>query len=253
MKDLSEMFWDASVEEMMQGYVFNADEGDYVCLVCGKRFAQGIIYPLESTLYEAGYAIAVHCQTEHSIFEYLINLEKKYTGLTDHTKTLLGLFYEGYSDSEIVKEMGGGSASTVRNHRFTLREREKQSRIFCAIMGLLGKRLTGRQKFVSIHRTATRVDERYATTEKERDEILKAYFREGPGGPLARFPKKEKKKIAILAHIAKNFVVEKKYSEKEVNEILKKIYADHVTIRRYLIEYGYMDRNRDGSQYWLKV
>ena len=40
--------------------------------------------------------------------------------------------------------------------------------------------------------------------------------------------------------------------EKEVNEILKTVYTDYVMLRRYLIELGYMDRNKDGSTYWLK-
>ena len=42
-----------------------------------------------------------------------------------------------------------------------------------------------------------------------------------------------------------------KYSECEVNEILKPIYDDYMTIRRYLIMYGFMERTRDGRQYWL--
>ncbi|MFR2551837.1 MAG: DUF2087 domain-containing protein [Clostridioides difficile] len=36
----------------------------------------------------------------------------------------------------------------------------------------------------------------------------------------------------------------KKYSEKEVNQILESIYDDFATIRRYLIEYGFMSRNK---------
>ncbi|MEG0457339.1 MAG: DUF2087 domain-containing protein, partial [Oscillospiraceae bacterium] len=63
---------------------------------------------------------------------------------------------------------------------------------------------------------------------------------------------KEKKKIIILRKIAQQFEKNIKYSEKEVNEILKAIYDDFVTIRRYLIEYGYMDRTSNCEQYWKK-
>ncbi len=35
--------------------------------------------------------------------------------------------------------------------------------------------------------------------------------------------------------------------------ILKPIYHDYVMIRRYLIEYGFLDRHRDGSAYWVKT
>ena len=42
-----------------------------------------------------------------------------------------------------------------------------------------------------------------------------------------------------------------KNTEQEVNEILRPIYEDYMTIRRYLIMYGFMERTKDGRQYWL--
>jgi hypothetical protein len=48
------------------------------------------------------------------------------------------------------------------------------------------------------------------------------------------------------------FENERKYEEKEINQILGAVYHDHVLLRRYLIEYGFLDRKPDGSQYWLK-
>ena len=38
-------------------------------------------------------------------------------------------------------------------------------------------------------------------------------------------------------------------SEREVNEILKPIYADYTTLRRALVDYHFM--NRDRGVYWL--
>ena len=52
--------------------------------------------------------------------------------------------------------------------------------------------------------------------------------------------------------IAKEFEEGIRYSEVQVNEILKDIYPDYVTLRRYLIEYDYLERTRDGSAYWKK-
>ena len=69
---------------------------------------------------------------------------------------------------------------------------------------------------------------------------------------MIKFPKKEKQKLATLRVIIKQFDKEKQYSEKEINEILKSIYDDHVTLRRYLVEYGFLDRKDDGSAYWVK-
>lgn len=252
--DLSAMFWNATVEEIKQGYVYSEEADGFVCLVCGETFTKGVIYRDGETFYEAQKFAAVHVEQAHSsMFEYLLGLNKKLTGLTDLQKSLLQFFYNGYSDNEIVKEMDGGSTSTIRNHRFSLREREKQAKVFLAIMGLIENRTQKKQKFIPIHRTASVVDERFAITEEENEDILKAYFKEGLDGPLHDFPKKEKKKIAILHHIIKRFDLNKRYTEKEVNEILSNVYNDYVTLRRYLIEYGFMDRKSDGSQYWVKI
>ena len=57
--------------------------------------------------------------------------------------------------------------------------------------------------------------------------------------------------LMALQEIAKNFKRDRIYGEKEVNEILKAIDDDYVTLRRYLIEHGYLNRKPDGSQYWL--
>ena len=71
-------------------------------------------------------------------------------------------------------------------------------------------------------------------------------------GFLKSYPAREKKKIIVLEEIVKNFNKDRKYSEKEVNRILKRIYEDYASIRRALIEYGYLERNNDCSEYWIK-
>lgn len=159
----------------------------------------------------------------------------------------------GLNDKEIVKEMDGGSTSTIRNHRFTLREKMKQAKVFLALMELSEEKSKVQTKFVPIHRTATMVDDRYNITEEENDEVLKTHFIDGLDGPLSKFPKKQKRKLIILRHLVKKFDSNQKYSEKEVNTILENVYPDFVTLRRYLIEYGFLDRTADGSQYWVKL
>ncbi|HAS73481.1 MAG TPA: transcriptional regulator, partial [Clostridiales bacterium UBA8960] len=59
-------------------------------------------------------------------------------------------------------------------------------------------------------------------------------------------------KLVILKRIAESFDKSRKYSELEINEHLKQIYDDFATIRRYLIEYKFMDRSKDGHIYWFK-
>lgn len=43
----------------------------------------------------------------------------------------------------------------------------------------------------------------------------------------------------------------KKYSEVEVNEILRPVYDDFVLLRRYLIDYKFLTREKDGSCYYV--
>ena len=65
------------------------------------------------------------------------------------------------------------------------------------------------------------------------------------------FPAKEKRKYILLGMICLLFEDNKHYSEPEVNEILKEVYDDFVSVRRYLIEYKFLDRTLNGSDYWL--
>jgi hypothetical protein len=254
MNDISELFWQASLEDIKRGYIYRPDADDFLCLICGKSVTNGRIYPDNDQLYEARKYIEVHIAQDHrSVFHVLLNLDKKLTGLTDHQKMILELFYEGHSDNEVAKALDIGSTSTIRNHRFTLREKQKQAKIFLAVMELLGERVPKKQTFIEIPRNSKQVDARFAITEQEAASIVASYFKQGPAGPLLSFPSKEKKRVAIIKHLIQFFDVNKTYTEKEVNDILKPFYDDYVLLRRYLIEYGFMDRTQDCSAYWVKL
>ncbi len=157
------------------------------------------------------------------------------------------------SDAEVAKQLNAGSISTIRNHRFSLREKQKQAKVFLAIMELLGERVPKKNAFIDIPRNTKQIDDRFAITEQENEKILAAYLKQGPDGPLDLFPTKEKKRVAILRHLMKFFAADKSYSEKEVNAILKPFYHDYVLLRRSLIDYGFLDRTPDGSSYWVKL
>jgi DNA-binding CsgD family transcriptional regulator len=261
--DLDRLFWGASVDDLVRGYVELGKGIGFACVVCGHQAERGRIYPIEECLYESEAYMRQHIKREHgSIFQQLIRMDKRWTGLTEVQKDVLQAAAEGMSDAQTAKRLGG-KASTVRYHRFHLREKEKQAKVFLAIMGLLAggqepaikeesETEQSTEEFVPIHRTATMVDERYAVTEEEREKILRTYFPQGPTGPLKELPAREKRKIIVLKAIAGRFERDRRYTEKEVNEVLKGAHPDFATLRRYMIEYGFMDREADCSAYWLR-
>lgn len=249
--DHIEAFWNASLDELKQGYI--KETKHVVCLLCGKKTEKGLIYQDDGLFMDAERFIIHHIEKDHrSVFDYLIQLDKKRTGLTDHQNRLLRLFYQGKSDTEIQKELGIGSSSTVRNHRFVLKEKERQAKIFLVLMELLREKNRSSQDFIDFHQTATMIDDRYNIIEEERNTILTKFFPEGINGALKSFPQKEKQRLVVLQVIARRFEHGKIYDEKQVNQLLSEVYDDYAILRRYLVEYGFMDRKSDGSQYWLK-
>jgi hypothetical protein len=96
------------------------------------------------------------------------------------------------------------------------------------------------------------VVERYAIKEEERKKVLSTYFKEGIDGKLDVFPSKQKRKWIVLECIIKRFESNRIYSEKEINDTLKVAYSDFAAIRRYLIDFGFMERSKDCTEYWVK-
>lgn len=161
-------------------------------------------------------SIKTHTANHGSPIERLLMLDKKYTGLTEIQKELLEMVSSKYSNKEIAIKLGCVE-STVRNMRFALRERARQARAFLATMELV------EEKNIKMANPKLRV-----------------------------FPVKEEKRKALLPRFADLFEPNKEYTEAEVKEIIRLIYEDDATIRRYLVDYGYLGRNDEGSKYYKK-
>lgn len=71
-------------------------------------------------------------------------------------------------------------------------------------------------------------------------------------GKLTQYPSKRPMRIIALIRFAEKFASEKKYTEKEVNQIIKDSisFTDIELIRRELFQYKLINRLKDGSQYW---
>ena len=79
------------------------------------------------------------------------------------------------------------------------------------------------------------------------EEVKIKYFK---NDKLMMIPKKEKNKILVL-QIVLQMLKEKslEFTEKELNEAIKEIYSDYSLIRRYLVDYKFLERDNYGRMY----
>ncbi|MDF2543194.1 MAG: transcriptional regulator [Herbinix sp.] len=246
-------FDDFSMEEIKQGYYYDTNRNHYICMTCGKTFEDGEIYPIDNRFFEAYRAVQLHLEQSHGDrLKSIIVSGNKYISVTEKQLDLLLALREGLTDQEIAAKLSI-SASTVRHQKFMFREKAKQAKMYLSIYDLAMEKV-GKDKdtILPIHDSATMVDDRYITTKEENDKILASLFESLSPLKLKTFSTKEKKKIVILRKIMEQFKKGMIYTENEVNQILKTIYSDYPTMRRYLIEYGFMDRSTDCTQYWVK-
>lgn len=242
-----------TLEEIKKGYWFDKKSLTYVCNYCGKEFQEGQVFSIGENFYTPEHAATKHIEVDHGgNVKQILYSDSKYNTLTDKHKELLSLFYSDMTDNEIAKTLGV-SASTVRHQKFTFREKAKKAKLYLAIFeSVFESESKNEEDIIPIHNNAIYYDDRYITTEKEKEHILETSFESLKPLRLKTFSPKEKKKVVILSKISEQFSLGKKYTEKEVNKIIQSIYDDYVIIRRYLIMYGFMERTKDGSSYWLK-
>ena len=80
------------------------------------------------------------------------------------------------------------------------------------------------------------------TEEKYKKEVVSNFFKYGR---LTQIPTQRKKREIVLAEILEQFDFNREYQEKEVNEIILRYHDDFCTIRREMIAFGMMTRNRE--------
>ena len=73
-------------------------------------------------------------------------------------------------------------------------------------------------------------------------------------GRIKQLPTKGMIKQEVLTYLATKFDPDIDYTEKDVNEIIKKwhTFGDYFLLRRELIDYHFLCRTSDGSRYWKK-
>ena len=70
-----------------------------------------------------------------------------------------------------------------------------------------------------------------------------------PEGRIRAFPAQEKKLLVIIRYALEAFEMDRRYTEKEINEIIKQRFNENsASIRRHFIEYKMMQR--EAGVYW---
>ncbi len=240
----------ASIKELAAGFSHDRKTETYRCLRCGAVFAEGYVYPVASGTATAPKAAAEHTRTAHDdIFGDLLALGKETTGIPEAQADLLSLLRLKRSDREIAAALGGKSPSTIRNQRRALRKREVESKVFLALMQLLEMQGIKDDKLVEYHKDMPMQDERINVTESEAAAIEQKYM--DAEGRLPKIPRKEKEKLIILRKLAEKFRPGKIYGRTEVDDMLGYANPDYAALRRYLVDYRFLEREPDGSAYWV--
>ncbi len=163
---------------------------------------------------------------------------------------LVGLLADNEASVEELAAMLEISASTVSHHLSRLAE-----------IGLVSARAEG---YYSVYRLETAALENMAKQllaeetlpEVAKDLDRKAYDREvlkntlNEDGSIHHLPTNRRKLDVVLRYIAEHFDFGKIYTEKQVNAVIGALNEDVSGLRRDLISVGFLDRKKDGSEYW---
>lgn len=190
------------------------------------------------------------------------NVEDMLKALADDKRLLmLRLLHEReYTVGDLAARVDLGEP-TVSHHLSKLREN-----------GFVTLRMAGNQRFYRVNNAALSAFKRFASEiEKMPDAPEKTVGDEDwidrlgwnaedaqvlrdctANGVMTHFPAKRKKQLILLRWLATLFEADRMYSEPEVNGVLKAVYAeDFVTLRRDLVDMGYLRRERGGGKYWV--
>lgn len=75
----------------------------------------------------------------------------------------------------------------------------------------------------------------------DRERVLRNFFRDGK---LINIPAARKQRVIVLQYLLEQFDPRRTYPEREVNELLGQYHEDYATLRRELVDYGYLVREK---------
>lgn len=162
---------------------------------------------------------------------------------------IIGLLSTGERSVGELAELLGLQEPTVSHHLGRLRELEL---VEVRAEGNTRYYWLNRRRLEALNRELLRVDEANAWIgELDMDEaerkVVSAYVE---NGRLKQIPSKQKKLLVILRWLAEQFEPEKRYTETEVNNILRGFYDDYASLRREMIDFHLLERESGGNLYW---
>lgn len=164
-------------------------------------------------------------------------LLETYKALADETRLrILGLVAERTYTGRQLAEALGVSQPVVSHHVEKLRR-----------AGLLRELREGKEHLYGLNRdTLTQVAReqlRQARVEEDGDgnRVLRDFF---DGERLRSIPAQRKKRVVVLRKLLERFERSRTYSEREVSDLLRQAHDDVATLRRELVMYGFLERER---------
>lgn len=72
-------------------------------------------------------------------------------------------------------------------------------------------------------------------------------------GKIKQWPAHDRSRLPVMDYLCSKFEEDRTYTEKEVNQIIdqRHTFGDYFLLRRSLIDYKFMTRTPNGSQYWV--
>ena len=77
--------------------------------------------------------------------------------------------------------------------------------------------------------------------DREENDVIRAFF-DGPR--LRQMPASRKKRVVVLRRLLEQFEPGRAYAEPEVNAMLRMAHEDYATLRRELVDYGFLSRDK---------
>jgi hypothetical protein len=98
-------------------------------------------------------------------------------------------------------------------------------------------------QIATLHETSRAIspEDEKPSWSRENSDVVRAFF-DGPR--LRQIPASRKKRVIVLRNLLERFTPGQDYPEREVNAILSTAHDDVATLRRELVDYGFMTRDR---------